>query len=213
MKEVAVNRYAGPFEQIPYESYVQSPIGLVPKDGGKQTRLIFHLSYDFPDYRSVNFYTPHTYCTVAYRDLDHAVKESLGLLEQVRTGKSGTIWYGKSDLTAAFHVLGLNPTEFWLLIMKASHPVTGVTYYFVDKCLPFGHSISCALYQKFSDALAHMVQYLIGLKVRSERTALTNYLDDFLFASLWEQLTNTMIDIFLKMCEQLGVPVSIEKTE
>ena len=45
MKEVKEGRYAGPFESIPFDSYIQSPIGLVPKDGGKDTRLIFHLSY------------------------------------------------------------------------------------------------------------------------------------------------------------------------
>ena len=45
MKEVAVNRMAGPFEKIPFECYIQSPIGLVPQDGGKKTRLIFHLSH------------------------------------------------------------------------------------------------------------------------------------------------------------------------
>ena len=46
MKEVKVGRYCRPFEQIPYANYIQSPIGLVPKAGGKM-RLIFHLSYDF----------------------------------------------------------------------------------------------------------------------------------------------------------------------
>ena len=40
-------------------------------------------------------------------------------------------------------------------MMKAEHPTTGQTFYFVDKCLPFGHCISCALFQKFSDALCH----------------------------------------------------------
>ena len=45
MKEVKEKRYAGPFEEIPFEHFIQSPIGLVPKDGGKDTRLIFHLSY------------------------------------------------------------------------------------------------------------------------------------------------------------------------
>ena len=45
MKEVKEQRYAGPFEKIPFSNYIQSPIGLVPKDGGKDTRLIFHLSY------------------------------------------------------------------------------------------------------------------------------------------------------------------------
>ena len=34
MKEVSLNRYAGPYETIPFKSYVQSPIGLVPKADG-----------------------------------------------------------------------------------------------------------------------------------------------------------------------------------
>ena len=47
MKEVKEKRFAEPFDQVPYTNYIQSPIGLVPIAGGK-TRLIFHLSFDFP---------------------------------------------------------------------------------------------------------------------------------------------------------------------
>ena len=43
MVEVKAKRYAGPFKKIPYKNYIQSPVGLVPKDKGKKTRLIFHL--------------------------------------------------------------------------------------------------------------------------------------------------------------------------
>ena len=45
MTEVQAKRYTGPYEKVPYEFFIQSPIGLVPKDKGKKTRLIFHLSY------------------------------------------------------------------------------------------------------------------------------------------------------------------------
>ena len=45
MTEVKANRYAGPYDKVPFKNYIQSPIGLVPKDKGKKTRLIFHLSY------------------------------------------------------------------------------------------------------------------------------------------------------------------------
>ena len=45
MKEVRLKRYTGPYVELPYESFIQSLIGLVPKDGGKTTRLIFHLSH------------------------------------------------------------------------------------------------------------------------------------------------------------------------
>ena len=45
MKEVKLKKYASPFEQISFKSFIQSPIGLVLKDNGSDVRLIFHLSY------------------------------------------------------------------------------------------------------------------------------------------------------------------------
>ena len=46
MKEVELKRVAGPYNSIPFESFMQSPIGLVPKAGNK-TRLIFQLVVQF----------------------------------------------------------------------------------------------------------------------------------------------------------------------
>ena len=221
MKEVKLGRYAGPFKNVPFQHFVQSPIGLVPKAGG-QTRLIFHLSYDFKQEKSVNAYTDQSKCSVKYKDLDHAVKESLDLLKRAmlkqvqETGRNNNatcIWYGISDIKSAFHILLLKVKCFWLLVMKAFHPVTGEEYFFVDKCLPFGHCISCALFQKFSDALAYMVKYLIKVKRSIETTPLSNYLDDFLFAAISQQICSIMIQEFLFMCNKLGVPISHEKTE
>ena len=45
MKEVKDKRFAGPYKKPPFKHYIQSPIGLVPKDGGRKTRMIFHLSH------------------------------------------------------------------------------------------------------------------------------------------------------------------------
>ena len=97
MKEVKLRRFAGPFERIPFEHYVQSPIGLVPK-AENQVRLIFHLSFNFgPAKRdkSTNYHTPHEMCTVSYRDLDDAIANSLHLLEETRTE---IIFYAKTDV-------------------------------------------------------------------------------------------------------------------
>ena len=149
MKVVSMKRYARPFKQIPFNNYVQSPIGFVPK-AGNQTRLIFHLSYDFPSgHKSVNHYTPHEKCTVKYRDLDHAMMNSLHLLRMYKetNGQLGTLWFSKTDIKSAFRILCLKVGVFWLLVMYADHPETGNRYYFVNKCLPFDHSISCALFQ------------------------------------------------------------------
>ena len=66
MKEVQLKHVVGPFDQIPFTDFIQSPIGLVPKAGSEQTRLIFHLSYNFKcdGLKSLNFHTPRDRCTV-----------------------------------------------------------------------------------------------------------------------------------------------------
>ena len=216
MTETKAKRFAGPFDCIPFDNYVQSPVGLVPKSGNK-TRLIFHLSYDFKmsGNKSVNHYTVHNYCTVKYNDLDAAVRTCLCLLSLCKQNDSGTIWFGKSDLKSAFRLLGLSPKVWWLLFMKVVNPKTGKTVYFFDKCLPFGHSISCALFQKFSNALPHIFKFTIRLKVQNEALyiALTNYLDDFLMAALTKLFCDFLLNSFLEVCQHLAVPVSVEKTE
>ena len=89
--------------------------------------------------------------------------------------------------------------------MKAVSPLDGKTYYFVDKCLPFGASISCAHFQRFSNAVKHIVEW------RTNRS-LVNYLDDFLFAALMTLICYNQVREFLSVCEQINFPVSLEKT-
>ena len=79
MKEVELGRFAGPFNTIPFENYIQLPVGLIPKARNK-TRLIFHLSFNFPDEEdrwSLNACTPKELCSVHYHDLDDAVSNIL----------------------------------------------------------------------------------------------------------------------------------------
>ena len=65
IKEVEAKRYAGPFAEIPFQDYyIQSPIGLVPKDNGKCTCLKFHLSYPRDGKSLVNYNTPKEMCTM-----------------------------------------------------------------------------------------------------------------------------------------------------
>ena len=72
MTEVIEGHFAGPFESVPFKFFIQSPIGLVPKDKGKKTRLIFHLSYPKKG-NSVNSGIPEELCTVKYPDFNDAV--------------------------------------------------------------------------------------------------------------------------------------------
>ena len=92
--------------------------------------------------------------------------------------------------------------------MKAQCTETNEWVFFIGKCLPFGSSISCALFQNFSDALC----FLIETKVNMPRQIM-NYLDDFLFIARTLALCNFMIQSFLDLCVELGVPIATEKTE
>ena len=207
MKEVRLGRHSGPYsrQNIPFKNYIQSPIALVPKSGGK-TRLIFHLSYDFGTAKgsSVNANTPKELCTVKYKDLDFAIKGCLRLLKQLQ--ETGILYFGKSDLVSAFRILPIRPDQRYLLLLKARHPLTKEEQFFVDKCLPFGSSISCAHFQLFSDALAAILEHKM-------KTRVTNYLDDFLFMSESREQTNNLVRQFLNICQKINCPVSPDKIE
>ena len=267
MKEVKLKCVAGPFNQIPFNNFIQSPIGLVPKAGGDQTRLISHLSYDFkkknkngkeeeetePCMGLLNSNTPKEKCSVKYRDLDFAVNTFLQLAEEIMSqsktdGDGGAdcrnrtdadseqmgnsredlkncwrrrfsnhmksklprkpIFAGKSNLKSAFCILGLSKWSWKWLVMKAQDPLTGEWKFFVDKCLPFGSSINCSHFQRFSDSLRHIIEFRLQVSNR-----VTNYLDDFLFIAVTLALCNAMIQWFLDLCVELNIPVSLEKTD
>ena len=120
-------------------------------------------------------------------------------------GESEIVYSGKSDMKSAFRNLPMAVSEFMLLIMKAENPIDGVIYYFVDKCLPFGASISCALFQAFSDAVAFIFKKKTGNKT-------VNYLDDYFFAALLKAMCDGQIQAFLDICGYINFPISLEKT-
>ena len=198
MNEVELGRYACPFEDPPFDYFVQSPIGLVPKDKGTKTRLIliFHLSYP-KDGESVSSGIPYDKCKVKYPDFDEAVKICL------QEGRGCCI--GKSDMSSAFRHVPMAKDQWWLLVMKAEHPKTKKVMYFVDKCLPFGSSISCAIFQAISDAIA----WIVRCRARKPNV---NYLDDYLFEAAIKYLCDQQIELFLQVCKDINFPVAMEKT-
>ena len=219
IKEVKTGRVAGPFDEIPYQNFIQSPIGLVPKAGGK-SRLIFHLSYDFGDksqQKSLNYHTPEELTSVKYNDLDTAVKNCLLVKSEQKqllgnqtkvAFEEEPIHLGKTDVQSAFRLVPLSILCWSWLIMMAVNPITKKMQYFIDKCLSFGASISCSIFQRFSDALKHIFQFCTGT-----RHHVMNYLDDFLFVAYCKMMCNELIKQFLSLCSELGVPIAPEKTE
>ena len=132
-----------------------------------------------------------------YPDFDKAIQLC------IREGQSCSL--GRSDFRSAFRNLGMNKWSWKFLIMMAKSLLDGEVYYFVDKCLPFGASISCSHFQRVSNAVAHIVKY-------RTRKDLVNYLDDFLFVTLLKMLCNSQLETFLQVCEEISFPISPEKT-
>ena len=102
-------------------------MGLVPKDKGKKTRLIFHLSYPKSG-DSVNSGIPGDLCSVSYPDFMEAVKIC------IRAGKA--CYCGKSDMSMAFRNIPMDRKSWRYLILKAKHTRTGVIL-FCGQMSPF----------------------------------------------------------------------------
>ena len=201
IKEVRAGRIAGPFKEVPFKYFIQSPIGLVLKDGGLETHLIFHLSYPKGGSTSVNANIPKEDCSVSYSDFDEAIRICLACMTQAKQ----PIFIGKSDILSAFRNLGLENGSWRWTVLKATCPINNITYYFVDKCLPFGSSISCALFQEVANAIAFLVKF-------RTKHPLCNYLDDYLFVAVLQSFCNWQIQRFLDICHEISMPVSMKKT-
>ena len=165
-------------------------------------RLIFHLSYPRSSKNkssptSINGCIPPEFCTVRYPDFDDAVKLCL------QAGRFCKM--AKSDMSMTFRQAPLRKTEWAILVLKAEHPITKKVFYFCDKCLPFGSSISCALFQKITDAISFLV-------FRKTLKKNVNYLDDFLFIAFLKWCCDMQVQEFLNICQKINLPVALEKT-
>lgn len=199
MSEVLEKRYIGPLrlDQIPYDSFIQSPLTLVPKKGHENKfRLVFDLSYPRGD--SLNSHTPEHLKKTKYYDLDHAIANSL------KAGQG--CFYNTSDFSAAFRRLPVRKDHWKWLVMKARDPISGITFFFIDKNLCFGSAVSCAVFQRFSNSIANIFQH------RTKCLRPTNFLDDFLQVNFLESTSWSNLVAYQRLCEQIGFPLSEDKT-
>ena len=107
---------------------------------------------------------------------------------------------------SAFRHLPIRPEDRRWLIMKATNPLDNKTYFFVEKCVSLGSSISCSHFKRVPNAIAYIFQKQTGKKTK-------NYLDDFFFIALRQLACNNLIRSYIKLCETINFPLSMEKTE
>ena len=98
-----------------------------------------------PQGQSINDWIDPAKCSEQYSSFDRAIE----LVSKM--GKGALI--GKKDIANAFRLMPIRPEDFCLLGFQFQDK-----YYF-DKSLPFGCSIACATFEKFSSFLNWLVEH------------------------------------------------------
>lgn len=185
-------RIAGPFSYKPFDNFVVSPLGLVPKGNTGKFRVIHDLS--FPKNHSVNSNIPKENSAVQYDSIDEVVS-------LVRTFGRGCLM-AKTDIEDAFRIIPIHPSDYHLL----GFIWEGQFYY--DKCLPMGASSSCQIFESFSKALQWVMVNVF------HASGMSHILDDFFFVGPPNSIScSNDLASFLFLCKSIGVPIKMEKTK
>ena len=192
LKEIKLGRIMGPFQVVPpFQLIHLSPIGICEKKEPNTYRMIHHLS--FPKGSSINDNISSEFASVQYTKLEEAIKG-------IKTFPQPA-FMAKSDIASAFRIIPLCPNEYHLFGMFWKD------HYYFDRCLPMGCSSSCNIFEKFSTAIEWiMINYI-------PTTLVYHVLDDFLFIAANKNECEKSLATFLRICENIGVPISAEKTE
>ena len=190
-KEIKLGRIIGPFKVPPFMYFHISPIGICEKKEPNAYRMIHHLS--FPKGSSINDNIPIECASVQYTKVEDAIRGIKSF--------HNPPFMAKSDIASAFRIIPLRPNEYHLFGMFWKD------HYYFDRCLPMGCSSACNIFEKFSTALEWiLLNYLPG-------TLVYHVLDDFIFISESKKECQEALETFLRIAENIGIPISAEKTE
>ena len=170
--------------------YRISPLGVVPKKLPGEFRVIHNLSY--PEGESVNDYIPQEFSTVQYA----TTQNSISFIKEA----DSVVFMAKVDIEAAFRIIPISPQVSPLLGFKWRGS------YYMDAVLPMGCSSSCSIFEAFSTALEWIAMNKLGI------TKVVHIIDDFLFLAPSHAKCLHDMKAFMRLCEQLGVPLAPDKT-
>ena len=190
-KEVSLNRIAGPFKDVPFPHFKCSPLALREKSTPGQYRLLHNLSHPHDD-TAVNANIPRELTKVTYATVEDATE----IIRQFDAP-----FLAKTDIADAFRLLPLNPECYNLTGFKLQG------YYYYDKCVPMGASSSCQTFERFSDALLHI------LKSHYQVKHIVKVLDDFLLIGESRELCQHALDSFTHLAHRINLPLAAHKTE
>ena len=186
-KEISLGRFIGPFTSPPFDKFVCSPLGLIPKKQPGRFRLIHDLS--FPRGASVNSSISPENTSVQYENI-----------ENVKNGRHCLM--AKADIEDAFRLLCVHPDDYHKLLLTYN----GAFYY--DRALAMGISSVCQLFERFSSA----IHWILTNKCRV--SDMSHLLDDFFFVGpTGTNICQKALNSFMGVCDNVGIPIKHEKTQ
>ena len=190
-QELDNKRIAGPFREKPFDPFVLSPIGVVPKKELGKFRMIQHLSY--PEGSSVNDGIDDVAKKVEYQSIDDAIF-------MIREAGPGC-FMSKCDIASAFRIIPLRPDQYYLFGFEWNNK------FYYDKCLPMGCGSSCNIFETLSTALHWIAYRKLAIQL------IVHFLDDFLLVHKEKVICNKQLALFTDMCSHIGVPIAPKKKQ
>lgn len=190
-KQIAQGYMLGPFTQEESPGVTTSKLAVIPKKTPGQWRVIVDLSS--PAQHSVNDNLRRDLTHVAYSSVEDAV-----LLVHF-LGRSALL--AKVDLKDAYRMVPVHPRDRSYLGVCWREQV------YVDTQLPFGLASAPAIFSALAEALEWI------LRSRGV-TNIVHYLDDYLIGGAPSSgECAEALQVTLRICEELGVPLSPDKVE
>ena len=190
--ELSLGRMSGPYPISLCPKVHVNRFGVIPKSHqpGKW-RLITDLSH--PQGQSVNDGISSHLCSLTYVTINDAIANIVLL------GRGSML--AKIDIKSAFRLLPVHPIGRHLLAVKWRESI------YIDHCVPFGLRSAPKLFTILADLLAWIGQNL-GISY------LIHYLVDYLtMEPPQSSLCQRNLEIFTRLCKDLGVPLASEKLE
>ena len=192
--DLETGRLLGPFITPPFDHFVVSPLGAIPKrGGGDKIRLIHDLSY--PASESVNLCIDPEEYSLHYSSIEWAVSAC---------AKFNSPFLAKIDIKDAYKAIGVCQSDWHLLGLKWQLPGVSGDYYF-GKVLSFGLRSAPALFDEYASLLERIMP-LAGVSGEIIR-----YVDDFLLVGPTESSVAGDLQVMIDIARQAGFVIQDSK--
>ena len=183
----------GPFSDPPFQHYIISPLGAIPKRGSSKIRIIHDLSY--PVSHSVNALIDPEEYSLQYSCVDDAVRAIREMEDP---------FLAKIDLKDAYKAIAIAPEDWHLMGFRWPSRGDPPQFYF-SKVLSFGLRSAPAIFDQFASALELFMSH------EGVSSPVIRYVDDFLLVAKGLQAADDQLATMISVARRAGFTIQSSK--